>query len=317
MAQWGQGQQGFQYPMQTGYPGGNPQFQQNPQFQPPNPQFQQPNQQFQQQGGLGIPPGGGLLPQQTGFPGQRPQGFQQPQQTGFPGGSGFVQQQPTGFPGGINFQQQGRPGPPPVPQIPSQFQQPNQPSFLNAPPPQPNRLMSASPGFGGGLIPQQTGFGGRPGGGGMLVPQMTGFIDPRLQMMSQTFMPLNTSAPYNAMGAPQLQPQSQNLMQTIQQHNQAQRGSTNQQMAWALTKAEKKNYDSIFRQWVQGAQFMSGPTAIEVFGASGLPKDDLARIWYVCVVQLHLIISQLYVGHWLTSTIEGSLILQNFMSRWV
>lgn len=42
MAQWGQGQQqGFQYPMQTGFQPANPQFQQNPQFQPQNPQFQQ------------------------------------------------------------------------------------------------------------------------------------------------------------------------------------------------------------------------------------------------------------------------------------
>ncbi|KAF4614764.1 hypothetical protein D9613_003419 [Agrocybe pediades] len=297
MAQWGQGQQGFQYPMQTGFPGPNQQFQQNPQFQQQNPQFQQQNPQFQQQapqfqqgglGGLSGPNAGGLLPQPTGFQGQRPPTFQQPQQTGFPGGSGFLQPQATGFPGG-NFQQQqqSRPAPPPVPPvppIPTQFQQQNQqPSFLNLPPPQqqPNRLLSASPGFGGGgLVPQPTGFAGRAQG--PLVPQMTGFVDPRLQMMSQTFMPVNTSAPYNAGGMPQLPQQqpNQNLVQSVQQYNQTQRGSTTQQISWALTKAEKKNYDRIFRSWdAQGTGSITGSTALEVFGASGLPKDDLARIW--------------------------------------
>src|SRR3954454_4243083 len=102
MSQWGQQpQQGFQYPMQTGFPASNPQFQANPQFQP-NLQFQQQNlpqsqQAFQQ---------GGLPPQPTGFIGQRP-GFQQPQQTGFPGANpGLLQSQPTGFPGAAgSFQQ--------------------------------------------------------------------------------------------------------------------------------------------------------------------------------------------------------------------
>lgn len=268
MSQWNQGQPGFQYPMQTGFPGGNPQFQQNSQFQPQNTPFQQPGQ-F----GFGIP--SGMVPQQTGFPVQRGQGMMQAQQTGFPGAPSLVQPQATGFPGG-NFQQ-GRPAPPPVPPIPPQFQG-NQPSFLNAPPP-PNRLLSVSPGFGSGLVPQQTGFHGQAAGGGMLLPQMTGFVDPRLQMMSQTFMPMNTPSPSTA-GVPQPQPQPQNLMQSFQQHNQTQRGTTTQQMSWAPTKAEKKSYDNIFRQWVQGAPFMSGTTALEVFGASGLSRDDLARIWY-------------------------------------
>ena len=269
MSQWSQGHPGFQYPLQTGFPAGN-QFQQNPQFQPQN-------LQFQPQGGLGIPNGsgsGGIVPQPTGFPGLRPQGLMQ---SGPPPGSAFIQPQATGFPGG-SFQQ-SRPAPsiPPVPPLPPQFQQ-NQPSFLNAPPPpQPNRLFNRSPGFGGGsLLPQQTGFPGQQPAGGMLVPQITGYVDPRLQMLSQSFMPMNTST-----GVPQLQPQPQNLVQSFQQHNQTQRGATGQQLSWALTKAEKKSYDNIFRQWVKGERFMSGPTAIEVFGASGLSKDDLARVWYV------------------------------------
>ncbi|KAF8888235.1 hypothetical protein BD779DRAFT_1524285 [Infundibulicybe gibba] len=281
MSQWGQQPpQGYQYPMQTGFQPGNPQFQQNPQLQQQNPQFQQQqlgqqNPQFQQ--GFG-PGGGGLVPQPTGFPGQRPQdriprgGFLQPQATGFIGQGG-------------NFQQQSRPPPPPVPALPAQFQQQNNMGgSLGIPPQQPNRFLSPSPGLGGpGLSAQPTGFVGR-GGGGPIAPQMTGFVDPRLQMMSSAFMPINTSAPYGAGGAAQLPPpqlqSGLDLQQSFQQHNQAQRGNANPQVSWAPSKAEKKNYNSIFRAWDQhGTGFISGQTALEVFGQSGLGRDDLARIW--------------------------------------
>jgi len=263
MSQWGQ-QPGFQYPMQTGFPGQNPQFQQQ------NPQFQQQNPQFQQ--GFN-PAAGGLVPQRTGFPGQ-PQGMLQPQQTGFPG-SGFLQAQPTGFPG-MQPQQQMRPAPaPPVPPIPSQFQQQNQGSNMLSPPNQANRFLSPSPSM--GQSPMQA----RP-----LVPQVTGYVDPRLQMMSSTFMPINTSMPYNAGGAPQLPSQTLqgglNLQQSFQQHNQA---AAPPRVPWALSKAEKKSYDSIFRAWdTHNTGFISGQTALEVFGQSGLSKDDLARIWYASIL---------------------------------
>jgi len=103
-------------------------------------------------------------------------------------------------------------------------------------------------------------------------------------MMSSTFMPINISSPYSAGGAPQLPPQQLqsglSLQQSFQQHNQAQRGTVAPRIPWALTKAEKKSYDSIFRAWdAQGTGFISGQTALEVFGQSGLGKDDLARIW--------------------------------------
>ncbi|KAH7911883.1 hypothetical protein BJ138DRAFT_1062162 [Hygrophoropsis aurantiaca] len=289
MSQWGQ--PGYQYPMQTGFPGQSPAFQQNPQPQ----QFQQgQNPQFQQQSNFGGPLGGpggngigggfgaGIAPQPTGFPG-RPQGFQQPQQTGFPGSAGgpsFLQTQPTGFPGASNFGQQNR-APPPVPPIPNQFQQQQQQTgFLN------QHQFNASPGFGGGstLAAQPTGFAGRTPA--PLVPQMTGFVDPRLQMMSSSFMPANTSAPYTASGAPQLAPAPQqqlgglSLQQSFQQHNQHRGVGSAPKVPWALSKAEKKNYDQIFRAWdAQGSGFISGQTALEVFGQSGLDKNDLARVW--------------------------------------
>ena len=287
MSQWGQ------FP-QTGFP-------QQPQFQQPQqqPQFQQQqftNPQFQQ----GYAPQ--LNPQPTGFPSQRPQGFQQPQQTvfqpassfqqpqqtgfqpasgfqqpqqtGFQPASGFLQAQPTGFVGS-SFQQQNRPPPPPVPPLPSRLQQPNQSfNFLNAPP-TPSPSVNTP-----GLVSQPTGFAPRVAV--PLVPQVTGYIDPRLQLMSSTFMPMNASAPYSAVGMPLLAPQQQNLQQSFQHHNQTQSGSVGQQMSWTLSKAEKKNYDQIFRSWdAQSTGFISGQTASEVFGASGISKDELARIWYV------------------------------------
>lgn len=97
-------------------------------------------------------------------------------------------------------------------------------------------------------------------------------------------MPANISTPYGTGGVPQLPSQQLqsglNLQQSFQQHNQAQRGTVAPKVPWALSKAEKKNYDSIFRAWdAQSTGFISGTTALEVFGQSGLSKDDLARIW--------------------------------------
>ncbi|TFK45949.1 hypothetical protein OE88DRAFT_1639082 [Heliocybe sulcata] len=277
MSQWGQ--PGFQYPMQTGM---NPQVQQG---------YQQGGLAPQPTGFPGQRPGGFLQPQQTGFPGA--QGFQQPQQTGFPGAQGYQQPQQTGFQGmGSGFQQQ-RPPVPPVPPLPSQFQQ--GPGFMGQQQSQPqSRFMSPS------LQPQATGFPGAGsmtglgrgvGAGGMpppaapLMPQMTGYMDPRLQMMSSTFMPVNPAAPYGAGGVPQLPPQPQqlgapSLQQSIQQFNEETKGSAAPKLPWALSKAEKKSYDQMFRAWdTKGTGFIDGQTAREIFGQSGLDNNDLARIW--------------------------------------
>lgn len=276
--QWGGGQPGFQYPMQTGFQGNPGQFQ---------PGFNQ-----------------GVAPQQTGFPGQRPP-FQQPQQTGFPG----IQPQQTGFPGASGFQsqpppppplpsfQQQPPPPPPVPPLPNNFsgaQGFGGSSFqYRAPPPPPPQgsFINPSPAFGGasggGLAPQMTGF---PGAAAPLVPQVTGYVDPRLQMMSTSFMPANPSAPYTG-GAPQFQaiPNAQpgtSLVQNIQQYNQ---DTSTPNMSWVLTRAEKKNYDQIFRAWdAQGTGFISGQMALEVFGQSGLDKNSLAKIWFVLILRVSL-----------------------------
>ena len=307
MSQWGQGQPGYQYPLQTGYPG--------------------QNQTFQQQGF----PQGGLAPQPTGYPGQRPP-FQQPQQTGYPGaGAGLLPQQ-TGFPG--SFQPQQRPPIPPIPPLPSQFQQQVPPP----PPPPPlshsssllavgqqNRFAGSSPAFGSsGFTPQQTGFPGQ-GGGGLqpLVPQVTGFVDPRLQMMSSTFLPANPAAPYNPAGAPQLlQPLQQlgglSLQQSFQQHNQEVKGTAAPAVPWTLSKGEKKSYDQIFRAWdTSNTGFIDGKTAIEVFGQSGLDKNDLARIWCALILFFINLFSLVFSGPWPTWTTVASSPLQSFMLPWV
>lgn len=105
--------------------------------------------------------------------------------------------------------------------------------------------------------------------------QPTGFVDPRLQLFSQTFMPVTPSAPYTPGGLPQLAPQTQNLAQSFQQQNSGQ-----PKLSWTLSKAEKKKYDGIFRSWdSKGTGFIEGGTALEVFGASGLPQNELAQIW--------------------------------------
>jgi actin cytoskeleton-regulatory complex protein PAN1 len=205
MSQQWQGGGGYQYPQQTGFPGS-------------------------QQNQFGI---GGINPQPTGFP-QQFQQQQQPlqtQRTGFPGiqnpggfqTSNFNANGP-GFGGG--FSSLNPNNPPPVPPLPSNLGvnrsnvplQTGAPSFLNTQP--PSRFVGPSP-----LLSQPTGFqqplqtGIRP-----LVPQVTGYLDPRLQMMSSSFLPTNISAPYAASGALQL-PQNQQLQQSIVQLNQDQRGT--------------------------------------------------------------------------------------------
>lgn len=62
--------------------------------------------------------------------------------------------------------------------------------------------------------------------------------------------------------------------------NDVQTGQTNVAIPWALTADEKKRYDQIFRAWdQQGAGFIGGGVAKEVFGQAGLERDDLMSIW--------------------------------------
>lgn len=129
-----------------------------------------------------------------------------------------------------------------------------------------------------GLMPQQT---------GMMMPQMTGMpMDPRLQLMSMQFLP--AAQPFS--GAPSannmnfssghMQPSS--FQSSIQNLSQQQQGSKEPKIPWALSKEERKSYDSVFRAWdAKGSGFISGDVAIEVFGQSGLDRDRLMQIWHL------------------------------------
>lgn len=232
-------------------------------------------------------------PQQTGFPQQqfqqpslqRPPQFTgiQPQQTGFPGAQ-MLQSQATGYP---SFQRPMMTGAPPVPPLPGAYSNqmppvPPLPSGLGAQS-QPNRFLNPSPG--GGFSNSPGAFGGPPQGyqpPAPLIAQPTGFMDPRLTMMGATFLPTSAGGTYQGGGISSGLPQygGASLQQSIAQHNQDKRGTSTQAIPWALTKQERKQYDQIFRAWDQsGGGFLDGHKALEVFGASGLDKDELARIW--------------------------------------
>jgi hypothetical protein len=53
-------------------------------------------------------------------------------------------------------------------------------------------------------------------------------------------------------------------------------------VSWKLTRDEQMNYDQIFRAWDQGGTgFIGEQMGLEAFGQSGLPREDLAKIWCV------------------------------------
>lgn len=258
-----------------------------------------PPQQQQQQGGFQQPQmtgyqqqpqqGGYLNPQQTGYPGMSQ--FQRPMQTGYP-----QQQQQQGLApqqtGMMGFGMQGNnmlgPGGSGQmrPQGGSQFLTPSSTGMGmgGGLQPQPTGYM------GGSLQPQQTGYMG----GGMqmqqtgLMPQMTGMPirDPRLQLMSAQFLP--ASQPFSGaqiagnMNFNQASMQPSNFQTQIQNLSQQQQGSKEPRIPWALSKEERKSYDSIFRAWdASGSGFINGEVAHEVFGQSGLDRERLMQIWHL------------------------------------
>lgn len=170
----------------------------------------------------------------------QPTGYQFPQQTG------FQQPQQTGFQGGMP-QATGYTGPrPPMPPMPTGFNQPQQ-----------------------GLSPQQTGFGGgpmaqplnaqptgRPGQWGLVNAPASGL--PNLEALQQQMMPQpGREAGFSTQGL-----------------------QGNATVPWSVTKQEKQIYDDMFKAWDGfGKGFISGQQAIEIFGQSGIDKGELERIW--------------------------------------
>ncbi|KAJ5250368.1 hypothetical protein N7489_000778 [Penicillium chrysogenum] len=186
-----------------------------------------------------------LTAQPTGFFPQQT-GIQQPNQTGFPGQnqSQFLQPQQTGFM--TNPQATGYTGPrPPMPPMPTGYG---------------SNLSPAQTGGMQGLGVQPTGLAAQPTG----MPGQWGFINtpaqglPNIDAMKQQLMPQpGREGGFSAVGL-----------------------SGNATVAWAITKEEKKIYDELFRAWDGFRKgFISGETAIEIMGQSGLNRKDLERIW--------------------------------------
>lgn len=189
-----------------------------------------------------------------------------------PGQQGFQYPMQTGYPGNPQLQ----PSPQFQPQNP-QFQ-PQNPQF------QPQQQFQSG-GLGlptGNMLPQPTGYigGGSPGG---LLPQPTGFIGSNMSpggMLPQPTGFMGGNMAYGSGAIPQLPQQQQSLFPSMAQPNQQQHGAPTQQLSWALSKAEKKKYNDTFRTWdPQNTQFIDGATALSVFRDTGLPQNDLARIW--------------------------------------
>ncbi|KAI5358531.1 Putative EH domain, EF-hand domain, WH2 domain, EF-hand domain pair protein [Septoria linicola] len=175
----------------------------------------------------------------------QPTGFQVPQATGY---AQQMQPQATGY----MSQAQGYTGPrPPMPPMPTGFGSNLSPGI------------SAQP---TGLSPQQTGYPmaqplnaqptGRPGQWGLVNAPAAGL--PNLQALQSQMMPQpGREAGFSAQGL---------------------RG--NATVPWAVTKDEKKIYDDMFKAWDGfGKGYISGSQALEIFGQSGLNKQDLERIW--------------------------------------
>jgi hypothetical protein len=273
----------------TGQPYGQQQYGQVP------PQFTGQNQFLQGQP-TGFAPG--LQPQPTGF-GQTFGSRLTPQPTGYVGGYGAV------GPGAI----------PPVPQLPSAYagqQQrftPQATGLLGMQPQQQHlqqrNFLSPSP---GPLVGQPTGLGGNFG-----AQNLPNFANNALPTnFLSSFMPSQQPTQTGTMQFSQPA-----LNQSFQQPQLPQTAAP--RIPWALTAEERKSYDQIFRAWdQQGTGFISGTMAKEVFGQSGLERNDLMTIWYVVTSAfLKVPVAELPLGILPTLRTVGSSTSPSFTLLWV
>ena len=216
------------------------------------------------------------------------------QATGFHGmqaqPTGFQIQQPTGFqPQQTGFQSHQTGFQMPQPTGYGQMQNRNIPPM----PPIPTGLSTLSAGS-SFLQSQPTGL---PGQWGFVNTPATGL--PGLEALQQQMMPQpGREGGFNMQGL-----------------------TGNAAIPWAITKVEKQLYDKIFDGW-DGLRkgYISGEVSLEVFGQSGLPKEDLMRIWTLAdpgnkgkldkdefAVAMHLIYRKLN-GHDIPSRLPPQLI---------
>ncbi|KAI1372993.1 hypothetical protein F4677DRAFT_430669 [Hypoxylon crocopeplum] len=167
----------------------------------------------------------------------------QTQMTGFPG-------QPTGFSGqAMQSQPTGFPG----------SLNNLQPTGYNGPRPPMPPMPTGFPGglSPGGVAPLNAQPTGRPGQWGLVNAPASGL--PNIDALQARMMP----------------------QAGREQQNYTTAGlSGNAVIPWAITKDEKTRYDQLFRAWDGlGKGFIGGDQAIEIFGQSGLEKNDLERVW--------------------------------------
>ncbi|KAK9471291.1 uncharacterized protein V1510DRAFT_437916 [Dipodascopsis tothii] len=155
-------------------------------------------------------------------------------------------------------------------------------------------LAGTGPGYAGPQAPAYTGavgaYGARapmgPGSGfGAQAPMATGYLgsQPTGALAAQpTGVPGQwgfVNAP--ATGLPGIEALQARLMpQTGASGSQSGSLEGNAKIPWAVTKDEKTIYDKIFNAW-DGLNkgFLAGATCVELLGQSGLPREDLERIW--------------------------------------
>ncbi|KAL2068623.1 hypothetical protein VTL71DRAFT_14960 [Oculimacula yallundae] len=193
-----------------------------------------------------------LTAQMTGFPTQQNNfsggfgqqgGFQQPMQTGFGQNQGMQANQ-TGFQSMANPSATGYTGPrPPMPPMPTGYSS--------------QGLSPAQTGMGGMVAPLNSQPTGRPGQWGLVNAPASGL--PNIDLLQSRMMPQ--------------QGREQGSFTTSGLQG-------NAVIPWAVTKDEKTRYDSVFKAWDGfNKGFIGGDVAIEVFGQSGLEKNDMERVW--------------------------------------
>ncbi|KAH7329196.1 hypothetical protein B0I35DRAFT_404446 [Stachybotrys elegans] len=200
----------------------------------------QPGQQFGQQQPL--------QQQYTGFPGQNQVGGMQP-----------LQQQYTGFPGQAQPQQSFQTGAPPMPSIPSQYQQqfqqqqqnrPQQPGPQGLQAPQPTGFPSPSPQAQGQPLPQPS--------VSAIKPQPTGFHE-----MAASFHTGGTPKPQGRRGN---QPAPTNKIPNIRLS--------------FITAQDQAKFETLFKSAVgDSSTTMSGEKARDLLLRSRLDGDSLSHIW--------------------------------------
>ncbi|KAI8050315.1 hypothetical protein BDF22DRAFT_696614 [Syncephalis plumigaleata] len=86
----------------------------------------------------------------------------------------------------------------------------------------------------------------------------------------------------------QLQPYQAPALSNTMPNNFMPASSSNANVPWAVTPEEKAAYDQVFSAWdTRGIGFISGETARQIFGQSGLGQSALAQIWQLADTQNH------------------------------